>query len=393
MAIYLDHSSTTRVHHAVLSAMRPFFSDIYGNPSSAHQHGKRARQAVEEAREKVAALIGAEPGEIFFTSGGTEADNLAVLGTAACHASKGKYIVTSAIEHPAVLNACRSLEARGFRIRCLSTDKAGRVNPEDLKKAIRKNTILISIMHGNNEIGTIQPVRNLGAIAKEHNIPFHTDCVQSVGKIPVRVADIHCDLLSLSAHKMYGPKGIGALFVRKGMKVAPVSFGGGQQNGLRSGTENVAAIVGFGKACELAAAQLAERARIQALRDLLQDKLTQLIPDIDVNGPADDTERLPHILSVSFNGVKADVLLRALDREGISVSAGAACHTGSQDISHVLTAIGLTHEQAMGTIRFSLGKDNTRKEMVDCAVITSNIVNKLRMLSELEQSAGSGRCV
>ena len=393
MDIYLDHSATTRVHREVLRAMRPYFSEIYGNPSSVHEHGKRARVAVEDAREKVAALIGAGPEEICFTSGGTEADNLAVLGAAACRSAGGGHIVTSAMEHPAVLNACRSLERRGFRLTCLPADSAGRVHPEDLEKAIEKNTVLISIMHGNNEIGTIQPVSMLGAIAKTHRTPFHTDCVQSAGRIPVRVEELHCDLLSLSGHKMYGPKGIGALYVRKGVPLAPMSFGGGQQNGLRNGTENVPAIVGFGRACELAVARMAENRRIQALRDLLQNRLTALIPDIDVHGAMDNAERLPHILSVSFHGIRADALVRALDREGISVSAGSACHGDSRDLSHVLTAIGLTPAQAIGTIRFSLGNNHTRQEMIDCAVLTAEAVNKLRTLSELERAVGSGRCL
>ena len=392
MEVYLDHSATTPVHPDVLEVMRPYFSDVYGNPSSLHRHGKQARRAIDEAREKVARLIGAEPEEIIFTSGGTEADNLGVLGIAGCGSTNCRHLITSVIEHRAVLNACRHLETQGVRVTYLPVDQTGTVTPEAFIKALEKDTGLISIMHGNNEIGSIQPISTIGIIARQQGIPFHTDCVQSAGKIPLDVKELHCDLLSLSGHKIFGPKGVGALYIRKGVKTMPLSFGGEQEKGLRSGTENVPGIVGFGKACELAITRMNENATVEALRNRLQKSLEESVPDIHINGPFSDVDRLPHILSVSFSKLQTHALVRELDKECIAVSGGSACESGSREISHVITAIGIPAELAAGTIRFSLSADNTVEEIDYCSLVTAAVVNKMRMLSELEEVSSSGRC-
>lgn len=389
--IYLDHSATTPVHPEVLGAMMSFFANHFGNPSSVHQEGRLAREAVESARFSVAALIGADPAEIVFTGSGTEADNLAILGTA-FGAERGRnHLVTSAIEHPAVEAACRCLTGRGFEVTFLPVDGHGRVDPDSVRRAITEKTFLVSVMQANNEIGTIQPLKEIGAITRERGVLFHSDAVQSVGKIPVSVDEFHLDLLSLAGHKIYGPKGSGALYVRKGTQLQPITFGGHQEGGLRSATENVPGVVGLGKACEIAARDLApQAARLGRLRSLLEERIRDEIPDIRVNGHP--IERLPHLLSVSFAGVSGGVLVRELDLRGISASAGSACSSGTTEISHVLTALGLPEELAGGTLRFSLGRDNSEEEIGRTVSVLKALVEKRRVLAELEGGLGSRGC-
>jgi cysteine desulfurase len=389
--IYLDHSATTPVHPEVLTAMISFFANHFGNPSSIHREGRLAREAVEGARARVAALIGAAPAEIVFTSGGTEADNLALLGTAFVEKQGRNQIITSTIEHHAVENACRHLAECGFEVTFLPVDGEGRVNPDDVRKAVTEKTFLISIMHANNEIGTIQPLREIGAIARERGVLFHTDAVQSVGKIPVAVADLGVDLLSIAGHKISGPKGTGALYVRRGTELAPITFGGHQEGNLRNGTENVPGIVGLGKACEIARRDLASQmTHLRTLRELLEERIRAEIPDIRVHGHP--LERLPQLLSVSFAGVSGEALVRELDLRGIAVSAGSACTAGSTKISHVLAALGMPEALAVGTVRFSLGRDNTEEEIGRAVSILKALVEKRRILVELEGSVGGRGC-
>ena len=389
-SIYLDHSATTKIHKNVLNAMWPYLEDSFGNPSSVHGYGGAAREAVMEAREKVAFLIGADSEEIVFTSGGTEADNMAILGIAASLGRRGGHIITSRIEHPAVLNAIKFLESKGLRVTFLPVDEFGSIDIEEVKRSITKDTFLISIMHGNNEIGTIEPVSEIGKIARERSIIFHTDAVQTVGKISIDVKDMRCDLLSMSGHKIFGPKGSGALYIRKGVKIAPLLYGGHQEAGRRSGTENVPAIVGFGKACEIAKHGLDGMHRIGALRDLLQNKIETMIPDVRINGHI--VNRLLHILSISFHGADGDEIIRELEKKGVAASAGSACTSGSMEISHVISALGVSDDLARGTVRFSLGTDNSADEINYCAEVTKEIVQKLRTAAELESSLRSRRC-
>ncbi|MCX5839236.1 MAG: cysteine desulfurase family protein [Deltaproteobacteria bacterium] len=389
--IYLDHSATTPVHPEVLAAMISFFANHFGNPSSIHREGRLAREAVEGARARVAVLIGAAPAEIVFTGGGTEADNLAVLGAAFAQKGGRNHLMTSAIEHHAVENACRHLAGRGFAATFLPVDGEGRVNPDDVRKGITEKTFLISVMHANNEIGTIQPLREIGAIARERGVLFHTDAVQSVGKIPVAVEDLGVDLLSIAGHKIYGPKGTGALYVRKGTELAPITFGGHQEGNLRNGTENVPGIVGFGVACEIALRDLASQmTRLRMLRNLLEERIRAEIPDIRVHGHP--RARLPHLLSISFAGVSGESLVRELDLRGIAVSAGSACTAGSTKISHVLAALGMPEALAVGAVRFSLGRDNTEEEIGRAVSILKALVEKRRILAELEGSVGGRGC-
>lgn len=375
--IYLDHSATTPVHPEVLAAMMSFFANHFGNPSSIHREGRFAREAVDGARIRVANLIGAEPAEIVFTGGGTEADNLAILGAALAEQRGRNHLITSAIEHHAVENACRHLAGCGFSITFLPVDGRGRVNPDDLRRAVTEKTLLVSIMHANNEIGTIQPLREIGTITREHGILLHTDAVQSVGKIPVSVDDLGVDLLSLAAHKIYGPKGVGALYVRTGTPLAPITFGGRQEGNLRNGTENVPGVVGLGKACEIGARDLAAQTiHLQGLRDLLDAKVREYVPDVTVNGHP--VERLPHLLSLSFAGISGEALVRELDLRGIAVSAGSACTAGSTRISHVLAALGMEEALAVGTLRFSMGRANSREEILHAAATLGKLVNRRR---------------
>jgi cysteine desulfurase len=384
LRIYLDHNATTPVHSIVLEAMLPYMGSEFGNPSSAHYFGQRASQAIEGAREAVAALIGARSSEIVFTSGGTEADNAAILGVVS-HAQRTQkqsgrsplHVITTAIEHDAVLNACRALEARGVSVTYVSAGRDGIVGPDAVRSAIRPETALISIMHTNNEIGTLQPIEEIGQIAAEADIPFHADAVQSAGKIPIDVNRFGVDLLSLSAHKFYGPKGAGALFVRKGVEIDPLLYGGGNERGRRAGTENVAAIVGLGKACELARSEMAEAsAHLCELRNRLEEGLLARIHGARVNG--DSARRVPNTSSLMLPGVESESLVIALDLAGLACSAGAACSSGAVDPSHVLTAIGLTPAEARASLRFSVGRANTREEIDEALELIPVAVTRQR---------------
>ncbi len=358
--IYLDHAATTPTHPEVVKAMLPYFTEAFGNPSSIYSYGQEARGAVEEARTKVAELIGAQNDEIVFTSGGTEADNLAVKGVAYASERKGNHIITTSIEHHAVLEVCKFLEKRGFQITYLPVDKYGLANPDDVKKAITDKTILISVMHASNEVGTIEPVAEVGRIAKGAGIYFHSDAVQTVGHIPVNVDELKVDLLSISGHKFYGPKGVGALYVRKGTKLVPLMQGGEQEKRRRASTENVPAIVGLGKAVELAAQEMSKEAeRLAYLRDKLIEGLVKKIDHIGLNGHP--TTRLPNNVNVSVDFVEGESMLLNLDLEGICASTGSACSSASLEPSHVLLALGLSPEQAHGSLRFTLGERTARQ--------------------------------
>lgn len=390
--IYLDHSATTPVHPEVLEAMLPFYKERFGNASSTHAFGREAKRAVDEAREKVAMLIGGEPSEIIFTSGGTEADNFALRGVAYAYRERGNHIITSAIEHHAVLNTCWYLERKGFRVTFLPVDEYGIVNPDEVRKAINEQTILISIMHGNNEVGTIEPISEIGKVAKERGVFFHTDAVQTVGKIPVNVDDLHVDMLSLSGHKIYGPKGIGALYVRKGTSIVPLLYGGHHERGRRAGTENVPAVVGLGQACEIALKDLVWRVDyLKNLRDRLQAQIMKKISEVYLNGHP--SRRLPHILNVSVKSVTSESIAEHLDKRGIAISPGAACTSNSVEISHVLAALGIPREIARGSLRFSLGQANKEEEIDYAADALAEVVEKLRVMAEYEKSLGLGRCV
>ena len=363
--IYFDHNATTPVDPAVLAEMLPYLSAEYGNASSVHSFGQSARGAVERARESVAALVGASPAEIVFTSGGTESDNAAICGIAGAAAASGKrvHIITSAIEHAAVLHTCQALARKPLtEVTYLPVSKDGVVDPDEARRALRPETALITVMHANNELGTLQPLEEIGRIAAEAGVTFHTDAVQSAGKVPVDVTRLGVHLLSLSAHKICGPKGVGALFVRKGVRLAPLMYGGHSERDRRAGTENVPAIAGFGKAAELARAHLAEKgARLAALRDRLQQGLLERVPGARVNGGA--ALRTPNTCNMLFPGVESESLVIALDLQGIACSAGAACSSGATDPSHVLEAIGLSSSDARGSLRLSLGANNTDEEI------------------------------
>ena len=390
--IYFDHCATTPVDPEVVEAMLPYFRDFYGNPSSIHSFGRNAKEALTIAREKVAKLIGADPSEIVFTSGGTEADNLAIRGVSSKFETKGNHIITSSIEHHAVLNTCRYLKQRGFTVTYLPVDGEGLVDPDDVARAISDRTILISIMHANNEIGTIEPISKIADIAKEREIIFHTDAVQTVGKIPINVDLLNVDLLSLSGHKIYGPKGVGALYIRNGTHIVPVLYGGKQEGGLRHGTENVPAIVGLGKACEIVMkGEFSLNDTLGRLRSRLTKRILSAIDDVYINGHAEKC--LSHILSVSIEGIEAESIVRELDKKGIAVSAGSACTSDSIEISHVITALGLPRHVAKGSIRFSLGQENTEEEVDYAANVLIEVVGKLRGMAELETSLNRGKCM
>lgn len=366
-SVYLDHTATTPLDPDVLEAMRPYFNDIYGNASSIHQFGREARAALDRSRETIAGLVGAKAGEIFFTSGGTEADNAAILGVAARAVKSGKrHVITSGAEHHAVLSPCRHLEEQGCAVSFLEVDQHGAVDPELVRKAIRTDTCLVSIMHANNEVGTINPVEEISAIAREYGIAVHTDAVQSFGRLPLHVDDLGLDLMTLSAHKMYGPKGIGALYLRRGIGADPVMLGGGQERGRRAGTENVAAAVGFARAAELQCSRMQDdNVRLLALTSLLRESIVSRISGIVVNGHPERS--LTHILNVSFDASKIEIdgeaLLFNLDLAGIAVTSGSACTSGSMEPSHVLLAMGRTPGTAQATIRFSLGRSTTRDDV------------------------------
>lgn len=373
--IYLDHAATTAVDEKVLNKMLPYFHISYGNPSSMYTIGRQNKRAIEIARQDVAKCIGAKTKEIYFTSCGSESDNLALKGVCYANKEKGKHIITSKIEHPAILNTCHTLEKQGYEVTYLNVDKNGFVKLEELENAIRNNTILISVMFANNEIGTIEPIEQIGMIAKKHHILFHTDAVQAVGNIKINVEELGIDLLSMSAHKFYGPKGAGALYVRNGVKFERIQDGGHQEKGKRSGTENVAGIVGLGEALKLANENIEQNnKKILELRNYFISKLEENIKDIKING--DLEKRLPGNINITFKGRDSLELLLKLDEYGICASAGSACSTGESSPSHVLTAIGLSPEDAFSTLRFSLGKEN-RKEEVDYVV---------KILSEFEKN-------
>jgi cysteine desulfurase len=384
---YFDHNATTPVAPEVLEAMLPFLQGEFGNASGIHYFGQRARAAVERARARVAELIHCEPQEVVFTSGGTEADNIAIQGVVRASPSARKHVVTSAIEHPAVLQVCRALEKEGVSVTYLPVDRGGRVDPAGVRRAIRPETVLITVMHANNETGTLQPIQEIAAIAREAGVPFHTDAVQSTGKVPVHVGELGVDLLSLSAHKFYGPKGAGALFVRQGIELHPISFGGQKEDDPRPGTENVPGIVGLGAAAELARQNiLAESARLEALRNRLEEGILARVEHVRVNGPAERDPaghalRVPNTTNLSFEFVEGESLVIALDLQGIACSTGSACSSGAVEPSHVLLALGLTKEQARSSIRISLGKGNTRDEVDLLLRVLPEVVSRLRALA------------
>ena len=380
--IYLDYAASAPVLPEVLDAMLPFFMGTYGNPSGVHADARETRRAVEQARRQAAAAIGAENREILFTSGGSESDNLAIRGTAFALREKGKHIVTARTEHPAVLNTCRALEKQGFRVTYLTPDRYGVISPDQVREAIGPETILVSIMAANNEIGTVEPVAEIGAACRERGVLFHTDAVQAAGMLKLDVAEMNADLLSLSAHKFHGPKGTGILYVRKGTRLEPLITGGPQERGLRAGTENVPGIVGTGKAIELAEAGREENCRkIRELRDLLVRLVTERIPEAQLNGHPE--KRLPNNCSFSFAGIESEALLLRLDLAGISASGGSACTSGSMEPSHVLQAIGLEEEMAKGSIRLTLGRETAREEIEKTAQILPEIVADLRSMRGL----------
>jgi len=376
----MDHSSTTPVDAEVTEAMLPYFSDRFGNPSSLYSIGREARRALEDARAKVADLIGAKKEEIIFTGSGTESDNLAIKGLAYRNRKKGDHIITSSIEHHAVLYTCKYLETQGFKVTYLPVSKEGLVNPADVEEAITSKTILITIMHANHEIGTIQPIEDIGKIAKEKNITFHTDAVQTTGKLPINVDDLGVSLLSMSAHKMYGPKGVGALYIRKGTGLEPLLHGGGHERDIRSGTENVPGIVGFGKAAKIAKERLPESAKITNLRDSLIRGVLE-IKDSYLNGHPE--KRLPDNANFRFSFIEGESMILNLDMKGVAASTGSACSSKSLEPSHVLLATGLKHEEAHGSLRFTIGRGNTQDDVDYIVSMLPEIVNKLRMISPL----------
>ncbi|HXL21834.1 MAG TPA: cysteine desulfurase family protein [Candidatus Dormibacteraeota bacterium] len=397
--VYLDCNATTPVDPGVLDAMLPYLSADFANPSSIHTPGQRARAAVETAREQVAALIGARPPEIIFTSGGTESDNHAIFGvlsssftsfTSSTSLTSPPHIITSTIEHEAVLNACQALEKQGVAVTYLPVDRESRVDPDAVSTAIRPETVLVTVMHANNELGTVQPLEEIGRIAAEADIYFHTDAVQSAGKLPIDVNKLGVDLLSLSGHKIYAPKGIGALYVKSGTKLRQLLYGGHHQRGYRPGTENVPGIVAFGKAAEIARHSLVEDAkRISALRDHLEQGLLARIPETRANGVA--AQRTPNTSNITFPGLEGEALLIALDLKGLAVSTGAACSSGTVEPSHVLTAIGLSSEDARASLRFSLGRHTTSAEINFALNVVPAAVAQLRAISPTYRKEAAAR--
>lgn len=379
--IYLDHNATTPCDRRVVEAMQPWFTEMFFNPSSIYQPSQKTKEAVENARKIVAGMLDASPDEIIFTSGGTESNNIAIIGTALLMKNKGNHIITSLIEHHAVLNTCKFLEKQfGFQVTYLGVDKYGIVDPDDVKKAITDKTILVSIMAANNEIGTIEPIEEIGKIAKERGVVFHCDGVQVAGKIPVSVRKLNVDFFSLSGHKFYGPKGIGALFVRKGIKFRPIMYGGHQEKGFRPGTENVPGIIGLAKACEIAKQCMEEDEKKEKfLRDELEKRILEKIPEVIVNGHPE--KRLYNTLNICVKYVEGESMLLHLDFEGICASSGSACTSGSLEPSHVLLALGIPHEIAHGSLRFSFGRSNTVEDVEKTAEVLPKIVENLRKMS------------
>ncbi len=384
--VYLDHGATTPLDEEVLEAMMPFFKDYYGNPSSVHSFGREVKKEVEGARERIAKNMGVEPEEVYFTSGGTEADNLALIGTARALKEKGNHIITSAIEHHAVLDTCAWLKKEGFEVTALPVDEYGMVSPGDVEEAIKDNTILVSIIYANNEVGTIQPIEEIGRITREKGVLFHTDAVQSVGNLPVNVESMNVDLLAISAHKFYGPKGIGALYVRKGTRINRLAHGGGQEQGMRAGTENVPGIIGMAKAMELAVSQEEEiTPGIKNLRDRLTQGLLS-IEDVRLNGHP--TKRLPGNVNVSFEYIEGEAMLLSLDYKGIGASSGSACSSGSMHASHVLLAMGIPDQTAHGSVRFTLGRHTTGEDIDYVLEVVPEVVERLRSMSSIYQGRG-----
>ena len=383
--IYLDYAATTPTHPEVVKAMLPYFTEVFGNPSAIHACGQEAKGTIEEARAKVARLIGAQDEEIVFTSGGTEADNFALKGIAYANENKGNHIITTPIEHHAILETCHFLEGKGFRVTYLPVDEYGLVTPDDVRQAITSKTILISVMQANNEVGTIEPIAEIGKIAREAGVYFHTDAVQTAGHIPISVDELRVDLLSMSAHKLYGPKGIGALYIRKGTKLLSFMHGGEQERGRRASTENIPGIVGFGWAAELAQQEMNEEAeQLIFLRDKLINGLLERIDHTRLNGHPQ--KRLPNNVNVSVSFVEGESMCLSLDLEDICVSTGSACSSGSLEASHVLLALGLPHEQARASLRFSLGKWSNEEEIDRVLEVLPRITAKLRAMSPLLKS-------
>jgi cysteine desulfurase len=379
--IYMDYSATTYTKPEVLEEMLPYFTESFGNPSSLYTLADNNKKAISVARERVAKAINADASEIYFTSGGSEADNWAIKGIAFAKKDKGNHIITSAIEHHAIINTCKFLERNGFEVTYLPVDEYGFVNPEDVKAAITDKTILVSIMFANNEIGTIQPIKEIGAVCKEKKVLFHTDAVQAVGHIPIDVKEMNIDLLSMAAHKFHGPKGVGALYIRRGIRIENLIHGGGQERSKRGSTENVPGIVGIGKAIELAILKMDEEGkRLSLLRDKLIKELTEKIPYTKLNGPTGD-KRLPSNVNMSFIGIEGETLLLDLDDKGICASTGSACASGDLEASHVLLAIGLDHGVAHGSLRLSLGEKTTEEEVDYVIREIAKIIERRREMS------------
>jgi len=387
--IYLDHSATTYVKPEVANAMAAYHTEHFGNPSSIYRIARDSKKAIDAARAQVAAALGAEPDEIYFTSGGSESDNWAIKGVASANRTKGNHIITTSIEHHAVIHSCQYLEKQGFAVTYLPVDEFGLVSPAALEAAITEQTILVSIMYANNEIGTIEPIAELGAIARKHKIPFHTDAVQAIGNVAIDVKQENIDLLSLSAHKFYGPKGVGVLYIRKGTKIDTLIHGGGQERRRRAGTENIAGIVGLGKAIELATADIdGHNTGIRALRDRLLKGIFETIPHVHLNGHPE--KRLPGNINISFEFIEGESMLLWLDDEGICASTGSACTSGSLEPSHVLLATGLPVEISHGSLRLTLGDVNTDADVDFVLEVLPKVVTRLREMSPLYKGKGGG---
>ena len=383
--IYLDNAASTPVHEQVLHEMIPFLQDQFGNPSSIHRYGRFAQRAIQNARKQIAHLINSEPNEILLTSGGTESNNTALFGLA--HAAKGNHIVTSSIEHEAILEPCKKLEKEGFEITYIPVDNSGLVNSKDIEKSITPETCLVSIMFANNEVGTIQPIQEISKICHNKQIVFHTDAVQAVGKVKIDVKELGIDMLSISSHKINGPKGVGALYIKKGIEIIPFIFGGGQENGMRSGTENVASVVGFGKACQLAQENMKQNIlHLQNIRNNLIAKVMKEIPLVTLNGHSD--QRIANNAHFTFLGVNGEDLIIKLDENGIAASTGSACSVRVQKESHVLKAMGFSHDQIAGSLRLTVGISNTDSEIEKTVEILKKVVKELRAFSPLKEKYG-----
>jgi cysteine desulfurase len=383
-SIYMDYAATTPTHPEVLEAMKPYFYDNFGNPSSIHSYGREAKKAVDAARDDIAEFIGAKPAEIVFTSGGTESDNFALEGVAYANEKKGNHIISTPIEHHAVTNCLAFLKKRGFDVTYVPVDSSGMVDPEDIRKAMTDKTILVSVMHANNEIGTIEPIAEIGKICKEKGVCFHTDAVQTFGHLPINVAELNVDLLSASAHKLYGPKGVGLLYIKKGTKIVPYLHGGEQEGGKRASTENVPGIVGFAKAVNIAKGEMEQLdGKLTRFRDALINGILSKIEDSRLNGHP--TKRLSNNVNVSISYIEGESMLLRLDMEGIAGSTGSACSSGSLEPSHVLLSIGLPHEMAHSSLRLSIGRWTTEEEIDRILEVLPGIVHKLREMSPLRK--------